>query len=487
MTFPFQNFMVESRMRLGLSRSFWLMLALIALLTAAAIGLPRLYRMALLGSGYMAQILCSGIFVSGRDFEDLMTEDLSGPGLEALRLFTPSVDKDAKDVSAAVFGLARQTALYREGLGCTLIAGRSEAALRAEAAGLFPPAAPPDRDAEWPSGARVTAGPWPEGVDGAAAARAIDEIFAEPDPKRPRGTRALVVVYRGRIVAERYADGFDAHMPLIGWSMSKTGTNALVGLRVQDGALALDDTRLMPEWQEQDDPRGAITLNELMRMTSGLAFDESYDDKLSDVSQMLFVHGNTAGFAASKPLVHEPGTVWSYSSGTTSIIAAILRETFADARDYLRFPHDRLFAALGMRTAALPPDASGTFMGTSFLFASARDWARLGLLFVQDGMWRGKRLLPPGWAAYSLRPTPQSPHDDYGAQVWLKLPDSPGHGEPPMPEDAFYMSGYDGQVVAMVPSRDLVVVRLGLTPKGGDWEPARDLAPLVNAFPARAP
>jgi CubicO group peptidase (beta-lactamase class C family) len=479
--------MVQSRMFLGLSRSFWSMLAVIILVTAAGIVGPRLYRMALLGSGYMAQLLCSGLFVSGRHYEDLMRQDLSGPGLEALRLFTPSVDTDEKDVSAAVFGFAGQTSIYREGLGCTLLDGRDEAVLRAEAEGLFPPAPPLDRDAEWPEGARVTKGPWPEGVDRAAAARAIEAIFAEPDPKRPRGTRALVVVHRGRIVAERYADGFDAHMPLIGWSMSKTGTNALVALRVEDGALALDDTQLMPEWRGPDDARGAITLNELMRMTSGLAFDESYDDKLSDVSQMLFTHGDTARFAAEKPLIHEPGTVWSYSSGTTNILAAIVRETFEGERDYLRFPHDRLFAPLGMRTAALPPDASSTLMGSSFLYASARDWARLGLLFVQDGMWRGERLLPAGWAAYSLRPTPQSPHDDYGAQIWLKLPDSPGRGEPPMPEEAFYMSGYDGQVVAMVPSRDLVVVRLGLSRKGSDWESARDLAPLVNAFPARAP
>jgi hypothetical protein len=221
-----------------------------------------------------------------------------------------------------------------------------------------------------------------------------------------------------------------------------------------------------------------------MRMTSGLQFSESDDDDLSDVSQMLFVQGNAARFAASKPLVHPPGTVWSYSSGTTNIIASVLRETFADERDYLRFPKMRLFAPLGMRSAVLQPDAAGTFIGSSFLYASARDWARLGLLFLRDGVWLGNRLLPEGWVAYSLTPTPQSPEDQYGAQVWLKLVESPGLGEPPMPDDAFYMLGYDGQVVAMVPSRDLVVVRLGLTPESGDWDNARDLAPLVNVFPA---
>lgn len=470
-------------MLLGLSRSFWIMLAAIVAVTAGGIVLPPVYRIALLGSGYMAQILCGGIFVSRRDFEDLMREDLTGPGLGGLRLFTPSVDNQARSVSAATFGIARQTSIFREGLGCTLIHHKTAASLRSQTKGLFSPLPPTDEDAEWPDGSRVVAGDWPEEVDGQAAVRAIDGIFSEPSPKRPRGSRALVVVYQGRIVAERYAPGFDAQMPLVGWSMSKTATNALIGLRIKDDKLALENQRLMPQWRGPGDARGTITLNELMRMTSGLTFDENSDDNLSDVSQMLFVQGNTAAFAAAKPLAYKPGTHWTYSSGTTNIVAGILSETFTETRDYLRFPRDRLFAPLDMRTAVFAPDASGTFMGASFLYASARDWARLGLLFLQDGKWQGTQLLPEGWSAYTTRPTPQSPRDEYGAQVWLKLKNSQGLGEPPMPEDAFYMTGFDGQIVAMVPSRALVVVRLGLTPKGGDWEPARDLAPLINAFP----
>jgi CubicO group peptidase (beta-lactamase class C family) len=151
----------------------------------------------------------------------------------------------------------------------------------------------------------------------------------------------------------------------------------------------------------------------------------------------------------------------------------------------LRFPRERLFEPLGMRSTVLEPDASGTFIGCSFLYASARDWARLGLLFLHDGVWQGERLLPEGWVAYSLKPTIQSPEDEYGAQVWLKLPESAELGEPPMPEDTYYLLGYNEQVVAIVPSHDLVIVRLGLTREGGDWDNARDLAPLVNAFPIR--
>nr|MDJ0513723.1 serine hydrolase [Methyloceanibacter sp.] len=242
--------------------------------------------------------------------------------------------------------------------------------------------------------------------------------------------------------------------------------------------------RLMPEWLGRDDMRGAITLNALLRMISGLAFYEDPDDKLSDVSQMMFVQENTAAFAASKPLAFAPGTHWAYSTGTAAILSGVLRETFDNEAAYLRYPRERLFEPLGMRTAQLAPDASGTFMGGAFLYASARDWARLGLLFLRDGMWNGTRLLPEGWVAYTTKPTTESPKDEYGAQVWLKLTKSKNLGEPPMPNDAYYMLGHNGQVVAVIPSKDLVVVRLGQTLDGGDWDTARDLGPLVNAFPS---
>jgi CubicO group peptidase (beta-lactamase class C family) len=311
----------------------------------------------------------------------------------------------------------------------------------------------------------------------------VAATFAEPDPTHPRNTRAVVVVHGGRIVAERYAPGFDKTMPLIAWSMTKGAMNALIGLRVKDGKLAVADRALLPEWRGQGDPRGAISLDDLLRMSSGLAFDESYDDPLGDVTEMLFVKNDMAKFAASKPLLHPPGSHWDYSSGTSVLLAAILRETFASEADYLRYPHDRLFAPLGMRSAVLETDASGNFVGSSLLYASARDFARLGLLFLHDGMWRGERLLPEGWVAYTLMPAKAAPDESYGAQIWLKLPESHGYGEPPMPHDAFYFLGHDEQIVAIVPSRDLVIVRLGLTQEGGDWDHARDLAPIVAAFP----
>ena len=459
---------------------------MLAAIAATLIGVAgfHAYRVARVGSGLSAELLCGGVFVSGRAPEDVNTNDLTGPGYELLRFFHATIDRDKKHVSASAYGFGSQTAVYRQGLGCTLIDAPSEAELRGEAQGL---AVKPSLDPEalWPEGERVDLGAVADGVDRAALDAAVAANFAAPDPSRPRNTRALVVVHRGRIVAERYAPGFDAAMPLVGWSMTKGALNALIGMRVKDGKLAVANRALMPEWRGEDDKRRDITLDDLLRMSSGLAFDESYDNPLADVTVMLFARGDMAKFAADKPLLQPPGTHWSYASGASVIVAGILRETFANEEDYLRYPRERLFEPLGMRSAAIAPDASGTLVGSSLLYASARDFARLGLLYLQDGVWQGERLLPEGWLAYSLTPTKDAPEQSYGAHMWLKLPTSDGYGEPPMPDDSYYFLGHDEQVMAIVPSRDLIIVRLGRTLESGTWDPAKELAPIVNAFSAR--
>jgi CubicO group peptidase (beta-lactamase class C family) len=455
----------------------WLMAA-VGLAAMLAAGL-RAYGTALVGSGYSAEILCGAVFVSGRDERAVTGEDLSGPGFELLRYFSTRVDRDAKRVTASFHSLAAQTAIFRDGFGCTRVDGHEADLPKLPRLAPLPPA---DLEAPWPDGERVDLAAAGEGIDRPALDAAIAAVFAEPDPVHPRNTRALVVVHGGRIVAERYAPGFDKTMPLIAWSMTKGAMNALIGLRVKDGKLAVSDRALLPEWRDEGDPRRNISLDNLLRMSSGLAFDESYDDPLGDVTEMLFVENDMAKFAASKPLIHPPGSTWAYASGTSVLLAAVLRESFASETDYLSYPHERLFVPLGMRSAALETDASGTFVGSSLLYASARDFARLGLLFLNDGMWGGKRLLPEGWVAYTLTPT-RTLDESYGAQMWLKLPESAANGEPPMPDDAFYFLGHDQQIIAVVPSRDLVIVRLGLTQAGGDWDHARDLAPIVQSFP----
>lgn len=464
-------------------RGFWLLPLLAAVAIGLGIGGPPLYRIALAGAGFKARILCSGLFVSKREEGAILAEDLGGERYRLLRFFGHAVDREPPRVRVSLLGLAEQTAIFRQGLGCTLVLGTREAALRDEARGLTTAVAP-SAGLPWPDGKRVVLASLGPGADAAKLAAAVEAAFAEPDPDHLRRTRALVVVHGGRIVAERYAPGFAADMPLIGWSMTKTATNALTGVLAARGALSLDDTALRPEWRGQGDPRRAISLDHLLRMSSGLAFSEDYDSVLSDVTQMLFVQGDKAHFAAAKPLKHPPGTRWQYSSGTSVILAGILRQEFSDQGAYFRFAHEALFAPLGMSSAVFEADAAGAFVGSSLLYASARDWARLGLLFLRDGMWKGVRLLPEGWVAYSLTPAPHASQGQYGAHVWLKLP-GPGGGEPPMPEDAYYMLGHDGQIVAVVPSRDLVIVRLGLTRDPSAWSHAAALAPIVAAFPAK--
>jgi CubicO group peptidase (beta-lactamase class C family) len=464
-------------------RSVWFGVVAAAFLTLAAMIAASIYSTASLGSGFLAQLLCSSTFVSHRNPQAVVAEDMSGPGYKLLSFFHWRVERDHKRATASMFGLGHRAAIFREGLGCTLLVDTTEDALRAQAGEGFPALPVSDPDALWPEGEQVDLQSPPKDVDRVALQAAVEAAFAEPDPIHRRGTRALVVVHGGRIIAEHYAPGFDATMPLIGWSMAKMATNALVGIAVQNEKLDLADKELLPEWRGNGDSRRDITLDQLLRMTSGLSFNEDYEDHSSDVIQMLFVKGDKAGFAASKPLQYSPGSHWSYSGGTSNIIARILRQRFGEKRDYLRFPREQLFEPLGMRSAVLEPDEAGTLVSSTSMYASARDWARLGLLFLNDGVWQGRRLLPEGWVRYSLTPTQVAPDARYGAHVWLKLPQSPGLGEPPMPEDAYYMLGHDQQIVAVVPSRDLVIVRLGLTRDGSAWDHARDLAPIVHAVP----
>jgi len=269
-------------MRGALRRKAWLWLAAAIVIAGAAVAGPRLYRTALVGSGFTAEMLCSGVFVSHRDEQAVLGEDLKGPGYELLSFFRERIERDRKRVTASFYGIASQTAIFRDGLGCTRIDGKSEAELRAEAADLFPLPPPAcESEALWPEGERVD---HDASAHGPQLKAALDAAFTEPDPAHPRRTRALVVVHRGRIVAERYAPGFDAAMPLIGWSMTKAALNALVGLRVKDGKLAVTDKALLPEWRGDADPRRDISLDDLLRMSSGLAFDETYDDPLADVT-----------------------------------------------------------------------------------------------------------------------------------------------------------------------------------------------------------
>jgi CubicO group peptidase (beta-lactamase class C family) len=428
-----------------------------------------------IGLAYEAKTLCSGVFVSGRGPEAVLAEDVAADDLAFLRHFDATVDR-ARGLSRAGFlgGLVERQAVYRPGLGCTLVHdGRPAIPAGLELPEPAPaPAGPPDRMiADLAPGER------------ARLDAVLDWAFAEPDPERPRRTRAVVILGDRGILAERYAEGFGPETPLPGWSMAKSVVNALVGILVQEGKLGLDRPVAAPEWQAPADPRGRITVGQLLTMTSGLEFGEIYGNPLQDVTRMLLDRPDAAAYAADKELAAEPGTAWAYSSGTTNLLSRTLRRTLGDAA-YRDFPRRALFGPLGMDGAVFEPDASGTFVGSSFLYATARDWARFGRLYLRDGLWEGRRLLPEGWVGYSTTPVPQAPEGQYGAHFWLKLPEiyrTPGDILP-LPQDAFHAVGHEGQFVSVIPSRRLVVVRLGLSRQPHSWAQDAFLSRILEAL-----
>lgn len=336
---------------------------------------------------------------------------------------------------------------------------------------------------------------WPEGpvaadVDRDQLEGLLDYGFSNAALGEIGDTRAIVIVHRGRLVVERYAPGFGPDRRFLSQSMAKSFVHALVGILVRDGKLTLGDPAPVSAWHEGGDPRGAITLDNLLQMSSGLDFVEDYFNPYdSDVLPMLFGHarGDAAGFAASFPLIHEPGTHWSYSSGTTNIVSGILRDAVGGTREsYRAFIHRELFDLIGMTSALGEFDASGTFVGSSHLHATARDYAKFGLLYLCGGLWEGKRVLPQGWADYARTPIAHEGSGKAGAHFWLNA-GNPAKGISPRyataPADMFMAQGFGGQVIAMVPSKDIIVVRLGRTPYTLYTDMYLWLGKVISTFP----
>jgi CubicO group peptidase (beta-lactamase class C family) len=382
-----------------------------------------------IGSGFVAKYICSSTFISERDPESVFAEDVK-PANPLAAFASYNIDRKEKSVTGNIYGMFDLKAIYREGCGCSLVLGTTEEELRAQK--LVPPGFAEQRpqrreDLPWPAGSGTTDVSRVEGIDMAKIETAIAAAFAEPSPENLRKTRAVVVVHDGKLIAERYAPGFHKDMPLLGWSMGKSVTNALVGILVKEGKLDIMQPAPVPEWQKQDDPRRKITIDQLLRMSSGLVFKEVYAP-FADVVDMLFGSYDFAAFAAAKPLEVEPDTKWYYSSGTANIVARIVRQIIEKEYEYYyQFLYEKLFDKIGMYSAVVEPDASGTFVGSSYAHATPRDWARFGLLYLQDGIWEGERILPEGWVTYTTTPTPNAPKGEYGAYFWLNAgnPDNP--------------------------------------------------------------
>ena len=445
-----------------------------ALLITLWIRPPDLLRV---GANYSAKIVCSNVFLAGRDPDEVLHADVQAPGVALLHLMRVSVDREQRVVRAGLLGfIGHGLAVARPDTGCAAVPdGNLEFARHAGAA-----AAPTISIANSNSGSGAntsssTNAPWPEGND-VATNPSLDRLLTDDILAGP-GVRALVVVYHGRIVAERYAEGFSAKTPLLGWSMTKSVLAGLVGTLVKEGRLSLDQSA---GWSAANGGgRERIRIADLLAMSSGLRFNEAYGD-VSDVTRMLYLQPDTAAFARDQPLVHPPGEFWSYSSGTANILARIVQDAAGPQGAHVAT--DKLFTPLGMTSATIETDEDGTMVGSSYMYATARDWARYALLLQQDGIWQGQELLPRGYVAMMASPVTASGGQYGHGLVWLWGSDAMVPGKNPdaafgIPDDTFWMEGHDGQSIAVIPSRQLVVVRLGLTPARDHYQPQ----PLVRA------
>ena len=444
----------------------------IATISTVAVGYSSylLWRTAKVAVGYKTKTVCSGVFISQRTPESILNNDLSQSLPSPLQFIvdriTIDVNNREQSTTGNLWGLVNREAIFRPGLGCTLLVSSSEAQLRSQLNSLSLSSAKPLE--------KLAIDRLPPEIDSTKLQKFVQDSFAEKNANNVPYTRALLVVYDGRIIAERYAPGFDADTPLIGWSMTKSVINALVGILVKEGKLSLTDKNLVPQWEK--DSRSNITLEQLLQMNSGLQFEEYCENPLADCPQMLFNAHNMVTYAANKPLIKEPGTDWDYSSGTTNIISGIIRDAIGGKdSDYFTFPRRALFDRLGMSTAIIETDNAGNFVGSSYMYASARDWARFGLLYLQDGVWENERILPQSWVEFS-RTSAEVAKERYGAHFWL-MKTYPK--QKPLPEDLFMAEGYQGQYVIIIPSRKLVLVRLGQS----GWQKRKFIEQILEVIP----
>ncbi|WP_011581359.1 MULTISPECIES: serine hydrolase domain-containing protein [Chelativorans] len=464
-------------MRRTLSITKWVLSLVILVAAVAALWFwytpPELIRV---GSNYAAKIICSNVFLANRDPSAVLDEDVQAPGNPLLRLMRVEVDAAHATVRTGLFGsIGDGLALFRGATGCAAVPDGDLAAARGIVADL--PTATGNVEL-WPAGDRIEV----------SANPAMAEVLDDPGMTGP-GMRAIVIVRDGRIIGERFGPGVEGYdQPLIGWSMTKTVNAAIVGTLAGAGRLSVEEGNLLPQWA--GDSRAEITLAQLLGMESGLAFNENYGN-VSDVTRMLFLEPDMAAFAANQPLLYRPGTHFSYSSGASVIVSRIWQNAFENPEEAFAWPREALFEPIGMNTAVFETDARGTFVGSSYLYASARDWARFGQLLLQDGVWNGRRILPQGWVEWMARPTEAS-DGDYGRGVWLHGP-RVGFSPSPdpdagfdLPQDTYWLIGHDGQVIAIIPSRRLVVVRMGLTPSKLAYKPQALVEAMVKVLDAES-
>lgn len=409
-------------------------------------------------SGLTAQMLCSAAFVSNLDPEQTFAETVQPMASVAAPFLRYDVDLNAKSVRASVAGIFPSTSLFHDGYGCRLE--------YADSVSFPPPLTRPSPAAELAT--YETTDP----ILRAALVRAL----AEDGGQAPRNVKAIVIVKDGHIVAEGYAPGYGPETPLLSYSVAKSVVSALIGILVRQGKLDVSAAAPVDAWHQAGDPRSVVTLDNLIRMASGTALTED-GSGFDAASQMVYTQNDMAAFAVNGPQIAKPGTAFAYTSTNTLVLSSIIRRSVGGGpSDYLRFAHDELFAPAGMRRVTMEFDGAGTQEGSASILAPARDWARFGLLYLNNGVAaNGKRILSEDWIAYSKRSTLGSA---YGAGFWTN--DGPSEFaatriKAGMPADAFFASGNLGQRIYIIPSEHLVMVRFGVTHRPPSFDIEGDL------------
>jgi len=414
-------------------------------------------------SGFSSKSIASGHFIDGRSLETIEQEDND---IDKIDWATNKLDDKQKFVTSSVYGLKTRKAIYRQGLGATLIN---------DAFDVTKPYEVPKRnfiknDLPFPYGNNEQKDSVFTNINYDKLNAAVENAFDKKGEKNKR-TRSLIVIYKDKIIAEKYANGFNKNSKLLGWSMTKSITATCFGILQKQGKIDIMTPAPIAEWK--NDERSKITINDLLHMNSGLEWEEDYG-KISDVTKMLFQAEDMTQSQIGKPFVGKPNKTWYYSSGTTNLLSGILRKQFKTHQEYLDFWYSALIDKIGMNSALVESDMAGNFVGSSYGWATTRDWAKFGLLYLHKGSWNDEQIFDESWAKYVAIPTNTS-NGRYGAQFWLNA----GGYFPDVPKDMFYCSGYQGQMVAIFPSQDLVIVRMGLSE---DFDFNGFLSDVVKSF-----
>lgn len=397
-------------------------------------------------SGFSAKSIASGHFIDNRSQEMIEKGDND---IELMDLAKTKIEENGKFTVASVYGLKERKAIYREGLGVTLINDDFDVSRPYE----VPKRTKLENNLPFPYGNKEPKDSIFANIDYAKLNAAVANAFDEKGQKAKR-TRSVLVIYKDKIIAEKYDTGFDKNSKILGWSMTKSITSAMFGVLQKQGKIDINKPAPISEWA--NDERAKITIANLLNMNSGLEWEEDYT-KISDVTKMLFLAEDMSQSQLQKPAQFKPNTHWNYSSGTTNLLSGILRRQFKTHQEYLDFWYTNLIDKIGMNSMLVETDMSGNYVGSSYGWATTRDWAKFGLLYLHNGNWNGEQILDESWVRFAATPTNTS-NGNYGAHFWLNA----GGKFPDVPKDMFYCSGYQGQMVAIFPSHDLVIVRMGL-------------------------